>query len=153
MWDTGCVGRVGPIKDSLTYHPSSQGWAPRVLLLSMCSVLLSVLFVCTWVGVEVVAFLLFLLQLGCYKHVFFMYLSLPKVDDVAFFPVHKVGVEDDVRVSTKELAIHLGVHGSHLKVLNTPHLHKHNKGEKRSTVDRAACCRLFQQALVCVTEQ
>jgi len=30
--DTGCVGRVGPIKDSLTYRPSSQGWAPRVLL-------------------------------------------------------------------------------------------------------------------------
>ena len=26
------VGRVGPIKDSLTYRPSSQGWAPRVLL-------------------------------------------------------------------------------------------------------------------------
>ena len=29
--DTGCVGRVGPIKDSLTYRPGSQGWAPRVL--------------------------------------------------------------------------------------------------------------------------
>ena len=25
---TGCVGGVGPIKDSLTYCPSSQGWAP-----------------------------------------------------------------------------------------------------------------------------
>ena len=28
---SGCVGRVGPIKDSLTYRPSSQGWASRVL--------------------------------------------------------------------------------------------------------------------------
>ena len=33
------------------------------LFLSMCSVLFSVLFVCAWVGVQVVAFLLFLLCL------------------------------------------------------------------------------------------
>ena len=32
-WGTGCVGRVGPVKDSLTYRPSSQGWAPGVVLL------------------------------------------------------------------------------------------------------------------------
>ena len=30
-------------------------WAPRILPLSVCSVLLSVLFVCTWVWVQVVA--------------------------------------------------------------------------------------------------
>ena len=35
-WGSGCVGRVGPIKDSLTYHPSSQGWASRVLPLIIC---------------------------------------------------------------------------------------------------------------------
>ena len=37
-WGTGCVGRVGPEKDSLTYmyHHGSQGWAPRVLPLSFC---------------------------------------------------------------------------------------------------------------------
>ena len=36
-WGSGCVGRVGPIKDSLTYRPSSQGWASRVLPL-ICNV-------------------------------------------------------------------------------------------------------------------
>ena len=35
-WGSGCVGRVGPIKDSLTYRPSSQGWASRVLPLIIC---------------------------------------------------------------------------------------------------------------------
>ena len=45
-----------PIKDSLTYRPSSQGWAPRV-------VLLSVLFVCTWVGAQVVPFLLYIARM------------------------------------------------------------------------------------------
>ena len=30
-WGSGYIGRVGPIKDSLTYRPSSQGWASRVL--------------------------------------------------------------------------------------------------------------------------
>ena len=50
---TGCVGGVGPIKDSLTYRPSSQGWAPRVLpflfyLLFVIACLL--MFVYVWVG-------------------------------------------------------------------------------------------------------
>ena len=51
------------------------------------------------------------------------YLALPEVDDVVLFSVDVVGVEDDVRVSTEELAVHLGVHWGHLKVLNAPHLH------------------------------
>ena len=51
------------------------------------------------------------------------YLALPEVDDVVLFAVDVVGVEDDVRVSTEELAVHLGVHWGHLKVLNAPHLH------------------------------
>ena len=45
-WDTGCVGRVGPIKDSLTYRPGSQGWAPRVLPLSFCLYVIVCVFVC-----------------------------------------------------------------------------------------------------------
>ena len=35
-WGSGCVGRVGPVKDSLTYRPSSQGWASGVLPLIIC---------------------------------------------------------------------------------------------------------------------
>lgn len=54
---------------------------------------------------------------------FVAYLSLPEVDDVVFLVVEEVGVEDHVRVSPKELAIHFGVHRCHLKVFNTPHLH------------------------------
>ena len=32
---TNIIGGVWPIKDSLTYHPSSQGWVPRVLPLAL----------------------------------------------------------------------------------------------------------------------
>ena len=49
-WDTGCVRRVGPIKDSLTYHPGSQGWAPRVLPLMFCECLMLVLVKCVKFG-------------------------------------------------------------------------------------------------------
>ena len=50
------------------------------------------------------------------------HLSLPEVDDVILLAVHQVGVEDDVGVSTKELAVHLGVHWGQLKVLDPPDL-------------------------------
>ena len=50
------------------------------------------------------------------------YLSLPEVDDVVLFVVDNVSVEDHVRVSSEELAVHFGVNSGHLKVLNTPHL-------------------------------
>ena len=43
---SGCVGSIGPVKDSLTYHPSSQGWAPRVMPLIICLVCGVVDFVC-----------------------------------------------------------------------------------------------------------
>ena len=49
----GCVGRVGPIKDSLTYSPSSQGWAPRVLPFLFCLLFVIaclLMFVYVWVG-------------------------------------------------------------------------------------------------------
>ena len=52
---TGCVGRVRPIKDSLTYHPSSQGWVPRVLpflfyFLFVIACLLMFVYVCVGLG-------------------------------------------------------------------------------------------------------
>ena len=50
------------------------------------------------------------------------HLSLPEVDDVILLAVHQVGVEDDVGVSTKELAVHLGVHWGQLEVLDPPDL-------------------------------
>ena len=43
---TVCVGRVGPVKDSLTYRPSSQGWALRVLLLCVVCVVECLVYVC-----------------------------------------------------------------------------------------------------------
>ena len=60
---------------------------PRVLPLSMCSVLLSVLFVCTWVGVQVVAFLIFLL----YIHIARMLYTC--------FPMHRDNVPDSLNDS------------------------------------------------------
>ena len=46
-WDEKEKGENGRLGESS--RPSSQGWAPRVLPLSMCSVLLSVLFVCMYI--------------------------------------------------------------------------------------------------------
>ena len=55
-WEVGAlgvyIGRVGPVKDSLTYCPSSQGWAPRVLPLMFC-VALCVFGICAGVMGEI----------------------------------------------------------------------------------------------------
>ena len=54
-WETGCVGRVGPIKDSLLTCTAQVFKAVLPLFLCMwCSLLLSVdlRFMCAWVEVE-----------------------------------------------------------------------------------------------------
>ena len=68
------------MKDSLTHHPSSQGWAPGVFVQVFC---LSP--VCTWMegwGEEGGYLLLclfsiiYILGLVCYKHTIHIYLSV-----------------------------------------------------------------------------
>ena len=49
-------------------------------------------------------------------------LTQPEVNDVILFAIDKVGVEDDIAVAAKELAIQLLLHWLHLKVFDSPNL-------------------------------
>lgn len=51
-----------------------------------------------------------------------MLTDLPVVDDVVILPIHFVSVENDIAVSSKELADLTSLNRYHIKVLNSPNL-------------------------------
>ena len=57
------------MKDSLTYHPSSQGWAPRVLPLMFCVIFSVCVGVMGEVWLSFFSYVSFFM-LVCYTHVF-----------------------------------------------------------------------------------
>ena len=101
MWRVGPIKATAPVlkaghpappqlKDTLTYRPSSQGWAPRVLL-SCFSVLYVVSFV-FYVYMYLSFFLFYILTflwLGCYAHVFqctlYMYMYMLRLLEMYIF--------------------------------------------------------------------
>ena len=60
------IGRVGPVKDSLTYRPSSQGWALRVLPPLICVVcVVACLCVCFLCGIYIYMYMYSVSLVGC----------------------------------------------------------------------------------------